>query len=106
MTILEKEEEKEYAEFMDTIATAVFTESVQNVMELNKTNQTVENNVNEIGMAMGQVVLDKVIELTKDMDKIKMLRIFSEMAVGYSVNMMQKHPEYKMRIAILNGIKK
>lgn len=106
MTILEKGEETEYANFMDAIATAVFVESVHNVMELNKTNQDACDNIEEISMAMGQVVLDKVIDLTKDMSREKMLRIFTEMAIGYSVNVMQKHPEYKMRIAILNGMKK
>ena len=104
MKVLNSEEEDEYALLMDKIATVVFVESVKHVQELNESKVDPLKSVEEISMAVGQVVLDKIIDVTKDMSREKILRIFSEVAITYSINVMQKHPEYKMRIAFLNGL--
>jgi len=104
MKILDPEEEEEYALFMDKIATAIYLESYKHIKELHERHVDPLINTEEIGMATGQVVLDKVIEMTKDMPKEKLLRIFTEVAISHSVNTMQRHPEYKMRIAFLNGL--
>jgi hypothetical protein len=52
-------------------------------------------------MVIGQAVLDEVIELTKHMDRDMLLKYIVETAVGHSVQTMEKHPEYKMRVLML-----
>jgi hypothetical protein len=52
---------------------------------------------------MGQVALDVIIEMTKDMDKEKFTRLFAEIAIANVVNAMERHPEYKKRIGSIIG---
>ena len=104
MKLMNPEEEQEYAEFMDKIATAVFMESYKSIKELSKQNVDATENVEEIGMSVGQIVLDNIIEATKDMPHEKLLRIFTEVSIAYATYMLQRNPGYKLQIAMLNNL--
>jgi hypothetical protein len=103
MKVLNPEEEQEYCDFTDAIAVCVLRESVKLVKQFNENNVNPMQHAQEISVAMGQVALDVIIEMTKDMDKEKFTRLFAEIAIANVVNAMERHPEYKKRIGSIIG---
>jgi hypothetical protein len=101
MRILEEQEQSTYSSFMDRVAMIVMKTSVSRVTELEKQHINSLDCAEEIGMVIGQAVLDEVIELTKHMDRDMLLKYIVETAIGHSVQTMEKHPEYKMRVLML-----
>src|SRR6478609_9722594 len=106
MKVLDKGEEASYNIFMDSIACCVFKESLKGIKECNDNNIDPTKTSIEIGMSVGQIALDKVIELTKDMDRDTLLKWFTEIAVVNVVSRMHESPTYRLKIGILSGIKK
>ncbi len=104
MKILEKGEESKFTDFMNEICTAVFMESYKSVEELKATDLNPMDNTEEIGASMGQIVLDKMIEMTKHMSRDELMKWFAEIAIMHATSFMQRHPEYKMLIAMQNGL--
>lgn len=98
MKVLSEGEAKIYSETMDLIACSVFLESMKKVAELNDNNQNPLEFQKEIGIAMGQVVLDQVIDITEDMPKEALVRWFTEVAIAHLVGSMERHPSYKEHI--------
>ena len=80
-------------------------EGIKNVSALGEDQlEKLKNTYKEIGMASGQVLLDKVIEMTKDMDRDQILRFMSEMAASIAIKRMNTDPEFRMRIKFLMSI--
>ena len=102
MHVIRKEEEKEYALLMDKIAYCGYLESGKAVSALNKTDfDDLKPIAEAIGMAVGQVVLDKVILLTKDMDRETLVRYFAQTAFSHTVEVMNSCPEYRRKIQVI-----
>jgi hypothetical protein len=104
MKVLEKSQEQEYNNFMETIAILVMKQSFKHVKQFSDQNVDPRLNSEEIGQAMGQVVLDHIIESTKHMSREELLKWFSEIAISSVVAQMTAHPDYKGKILILSGI--
>jgi hypothetical protein len=101
MRILEEHEKSAYSDFMDKIAMIVMSTSVTKVKELENQHIDAINCAEEIGLVIGQAVLDEIIELTKDMSRDLLLKYIAEIAIGHSIQTLEKYPEYKMRILML-----
>ncbi len=104
MKILDKEDAKEYTEMIDNVAILIFKETCSNLKRLNEQNPTFDINKvhEEIGSATGQVVLDEIISLTKDMDKEKLTRFFGEAMMAMLVSVMNANPLFMARIRLLS----
>jgi hypothetical protein len=102
MHIVSKEEEGQYGLLMDRIAYCGFLESGKAVKDVNKVDFEDLRPLSEaIGMAVGQIVLDKVIDLTKDLDRDTLVRFFAQVAFSHTIEVMNACPEYRMKIKIL-----
>ena len=104
MKVINKEDIPDYGRLMESVAIVTFTESVKGLRDQNFADP--KGYHEELGMAVGQVALDKVIELTKDMDRDKLLRILAELAISNSVSMMSDDETYNRRIQFLSSLKK
>jgi hypothetical protein len=104
MKILDKEKEPEYCDFMDKIAITICKESFKGIRDMHDQNVNPTINSEELAMAMGQVVLDQVIEQTKDMSREDLLKIFSEVSIAHVVSAMQDNQGYKLKILLLSGV--
>lgn len=104
MKVLEESEASEYAEFMDNVACTVFRESMKGVVALDDSGVDPRKHSIDIGTAMGQVVLDDIIEFTKDMDKDTLVKWFAEITIASVVGTMVAHPQYKMKIMAKIGL--
>lgn len=93
--ILSGEEDAIYRKTMDVIACDVFYESLKAVSELHEAHLNPLESHKEIGMAMGQKVLDDIINVTEDMPKEALVRWFAEVAINHVVMGMDHHPAYK-----------
>lgn len=98
MKVLDKEEETEYSTFMENVCTTVLKESFLSIKEMHEHNVDARLNSEEIGMAMGQICLDQIIDMTKEMDRDRLVRYLAEIAIASAVNTMQSHPVYKMKL--------
>lgn len=98
MKVLDQEKEEWYSDNMDRIAKTVFKESFKSVMLFNDNDVDPTKHSQDIGIAMGQVVLDEVIEISKDMSREELLKWTAELAISSVVNTMNNHPMYKLRI--------
>jgi hypothetical protein len=103
MHVIDKEEERDYALLMDKVAYCGYLESGKAVKNMNlEVAPTDLRELSEaIGMAVGQIVLDKVIELTKNMDRDKLVRYFAQTAFSHTIEVMNGCPEYRKKIQVL-----
>lgn len=105
MHVLNADEEGRYGLFMDKISYCSYTESMKAVESLNVTEfDTIKPHSQAIGMAVGQVVLDKVLELTKDMEREQLIRYLTEVTFSHVVGVMNDCPEYRKKIQILGPL--
>jgi hypothetical protein len=100
LRVLNDTEQEAYRVFMDAVACSVFKESMGGVVDILEHNPAAKpaDCSEAIGSAMGQVLLDQIIDSTKYMDREAMIRWFAETAIGLAVVNMVKHPEYKQLI--------
>jgi len=94
LKIIPKEEEMAYAIFSGRVAYCILSNSSNSIQELHKTNSDVEGNTEEIGLAVGQIVYDKVIELTKDMPREQLVKYLAEAIFDSASGMMTLNPNY------------
>lgn len=105
MQIIEKNHEKEaeYSEFMDSVACSIFSESLKGIQSLSSTgmdDSTIRENAGSIGLAVGQIVFDKVIELSKDMSREDLVRYLAQASAAHVVEHMNSIPAYRTKILI------
>lgn len=105
MYVYDKEETGDiYADFLDKIANSVFRESMKEIVNLQNNQVDPTKNSQEIALAMGQVLLDEIIDHTKDMDRNELIKLLAEVSISYATSIMQANPNYKLSIAIRNGL--
>lgn len=101
-----REEEKDlYELFMTKVACCIMREGEKNILALGApTQEELVAAYKELGMATGQVTLDKVIELTIDMPQDQVIRFMAEMASSVVVKMMNEKPSFRQKIKFLSNI--
>ncbi len=104
MKVLEEKDSQIYSDFMDDTACTIFKESMKSVVTLNKNGTDPLNLVDEIAVAMGQVVLDDIIERTKNMDRDTLIKWFAEVCIADLTATMVNHSEYQLKIMLKASI--
>jgi hypothetical protein len=103
MHVIRKEEEKDYSLFVDKLAYCTYLHSGKAVKDvaMDVKPEELKGIAEAVGMAVGQVVLDKTIELTNKMDKDTIIRYLAQLAFSHTIEVMNQCPEYRMKIAVL-----
>lgn len=101
--ITEKEELKEYSLFMDKVSYCLLINSQKNVAELMEKDPNVvaADFHEELGNAVGQIVYDKIIELTKDMSRKQIVKYLAQTASATALHVMNNNEEYRNKIAVI-----
>jgi hypothetical protein len=102
MKVIREEEGEDFTILMEKLAVLILKESSKSLVELQqfRTLTSAKGVSQEVGLAMGQVALDFMIEETKDFDKEKLMRWFTEAAITMMVNTMTQHESYRQRIML------
>lgn len=103
LKIIPKEEENEYALFSGKVAYCILINSTNSIQELQKANADVVSNTDQIGSAVGQIVYDKVIELTKDMPREQLVKYLAEAIFDSASGMMTLNPAYIQALLLVGG---
>jgi hypothetical protein len=101
MKILDEgKEEDDYIRAMDAVSCTIYKSSLDNSKELYNAQglNKVSEGSKEIGIAAGQIVLDKIIEITKDMSRDDLVRWLAQSSAHMLVSVMNNNPKYRHRI--------
>jgi hypothetical protein len=104
MKVIRDEETKPYTIVMEKLAVLILRESSKSLIDIQKVRklelESAEGISEEVGMALGQVALDFMIEETKNFDREKLLRWFTEAALSTMVNTMNQHESFRKMIML------
>lgn len=106
MKYLNSEEEKQYCNLADEAAYIILSESCKNMSELNADKDVDLETVEIINTAVGEILLDKVIEETKDLSREQLIKFLTLTLESSVMNTMSKHPEYTMKVMMKGMFKK
>lgn len=97
LIITETEEIKAYSEFMTKVSISAYRAAEGNVLEMMKANPMSNPGIasHEIGVASGQVVYDRVIELTKDMPREVLVKMLAQLASTTCIDTMLKDEMFR-----------
>ena len=105
MLVLRDEDKEEYEMFMDLTACSVYKNSIAGLSELKKIHteeEIIANDTDALGDAVGQIVLDRVIDLTKDMSREQMIRFLAQSSTQYLLVHMRRNEQYLNKITFLS----
>jgi len=107
MLVIRKKDMEKYGDFMDKVSVSMLTHSCESLVELglDKTPEQLLDNTEAIGKAVGQVVLDDVIEFTKDYTREELVRFLAHNSAQLSMKVMNSDPMYRMKITLLSKLK-
>lgn len=110
-TMFTPEEEGQFTDLIDEMAGIALEGSLNAIKDIEQNSGKLPDLddldvTDSINMAIGQVAIDKVIELSKDWPKELMIRFIANLASSQAIQMMNKQPDYIMKVAIMNMIKK
>jgi hypothetical protein len=104
IVLTEQEDLSLYDDFSTKVAVAAFKCTTDKIVELSDANVSVKDSTVELGMAGGQVVLDRVIELTKDMDRDTLVKFLAQSTSALVVKNMNQHPHYRMMVMLVSKL--
>lgn len=109
MYAIRKEEELEYNMFLTKIACIIHEESQKNLKDLSNGGELTLERIREtyldVGAAMGQIALDKVIEETKNMPQDKIIRFLTELSCSINIRTMRENPSLVQKIDLMVKLK-
>lgn len=107
MKYLNEKEDKQYSNLADDVAYIIFSESCKSLGDLNLLNSTEidTKTVEVINNAVGEIVLDKVIEETKDLTREQLIKFLTLSLESSVMTTMSKHPEYTLKV-MMRGMMK
>jgi hypothetical protein len=102
MYSIRQNEQSEYNSLMTIVACTIHKEAEKNLKQMNNpTDEMVAEMQKEIGIAVGQVILDKVIDMTNDMDRDKLIRFLAEATSSVAIRTMNEQSSFIDRIRFL-----
>lgn len=102
---LGEHDDEEYSEFMEKVCFAMVKQSVKTVENCNESKVDIKENIKEIHMSVGQSLEDEVIELTKNMSRETIIKLFARVAMAHSVTIMEDNPQIKFKMVMLMMMK-
>lgn len=104
MTVINKQEEVVYDKLTDDISLVIFVESCKEI-EANKlvdeTTPISHDEATVVGNVVGQRVLAKAIDITKDMTREQLVGLLAHSTAWYSTFLMNEQPLYFTKIVMM-----
>lgn len=107
LRVIPKEEGDAYYNYCDKVSYCIISNSYSIVAQFGKgaSKAEVVGSTDEIGLAVGQILHDKIIDMTKDMSREELVKYLAESSFHMMTTIMNKHPEYKYKILFSDDLK-